>query len=1015
MESNIVLDIIHKAKENGIKLFVDNGELKFRKKKDTTIPASILNDIRSNKENIIQFFMDDISEIKQDQNHAIKVGTRPSKIPLSFSQERLWFIDKLQGTLNYHMPIILRFKEEINVEGIEYAFKKLINRHEILRTVLKEEEGVGYQEVMEADGFEISYVSTQEDQLESLIKDLMKKPFQLDSDYMLRANVLHIDQKDYMLVLIMHHIASDGWSMVVLANEMQAFYKEYTEGTSLKFKELPIQYADYAIWQRNYLKDDILEERLKFWERSLSNLEPLSLPTDFPRPLIQSTRGDHHKFQLDKETTEKLVALAKQHGGTLFIILLSIYKILLHRYTGQKSICVGTPVANRSQEEIADLIGFFVNSIALKSDIDENSTYEDYLKKLTSQVLTSFKYQDVPFEKVVQRVEKERDQSRTSLFQVMLTLQEEEESDFESEVGMESDKVLGYNNQFASLLYDLDLTALKWDKGLLFNITFSTDLFDKATIIRFGEHFKELTKSILSAPNKSIGELNIVTNEEKSTLIKDLGEGVSTIVYEETSVLELFEKQEKLHPGNIAVIYEDEVLTYKELGRESSALALYLKQKGVEKGTILPVYVEKSPQALIYMLGILKAGGVFAPINKMLPSERIAAILEELKTPWVLSTKDCVNELPESFQAFVIDEDFEQHVNKKIEVTERLEEVAKDDLAYIIYTSGTTGKSKGVKITHGALCEKAYMWKELYKIDENTKLLQMANFSFDVFIGDFCRALLFGGQMVLCKVEDFIPERLSEQIKKFNINIVEFTPGVLVPFLEFADTNKLNISSLETVIIGSDILSLNDAKGLQEKYGNKIKIYNSYGVTEATIDSTCLLLNDYNLNQKSNVPIGYPLSNTHVYILDTSGNLVPKGSIGELYIGGLGVAKGYVNRPELTAERFIKNPFRAGETMYRTGDLARWLADGTIEFIGRKDTQVKIRGYRIELGEIINQVESYSKVAQSVVQVQGSENDKYLVCYYTSPTGIDSRELEEYLQGVLPEYMVPSVYVLLEK
>ncbi|TCI85725.1 non-ribosomal peptide synthetase, partial [Tenacibaculum sp. M341] len=1003
MESSIVLNIIHKAKENGIKLFVDQGELKFRKKKEVKISSELINEIRLNKKQIIQFFRNDISEIKQDRNHVIKVATRPKKIPLSFSQERLWFIDKLQGTLNYHMPVILRFKEGINIDGINYAFKKLIERHEILRTVLKEEEGVGYQEIQTSDNFEVSYIETQEDKLESLIKGLMKIPFKLDSDYMLRANMLHIDEDDHMLVMIMHHIASDGWSMVILANEMLAFYKEYTEGVSVQFGDLSIQYADYAIWQRDYLNDEDLEKKLLFLENSLAGLEPLSLPTDFPRPMLQSTRGDYYKFQLDQQTTDQLVSLSKQHGGTLFIVLLSIYKILLYRYTGQKGICVGTPVANRSQEEISELIGFFVNSIALKSDVEGKSTYENYLKTLTDQTLKAFKYQDVPFEKVVQRIEKERDQSRSSLFQVMLTLQEEESNDFDREGGMESDNVLGYNNQFASLLYDLDLTALKWDTGLLISITYSTDLFEKSTIIKFAEHFQELTASILADPKRLIDELTILGKEEHNSIVNELGEGEIKKDYKDSSVLTLFETQVKQHPEAIAVRGENDVLTYKELGERSDSIAYYLYKKGLKKGTILPVYVEKSPLALVYMLGILKGGGVFAPINRLLPKERLAGILEELNAPWIFTSQACINELPKEYHKNIIDASFEKEFyNLENVETEKLPTVHGKDLAYVVYTSGTTGKSKGVKVNHESLCEKAYMWQELYGLDETTRLLQMANFSFDVFIGDFCRSLLFGGEMVLCKVENFTPEKLSEQVNKHQINIIEFTPGILVPFLDYTYTNSIALDSLKTVIIGSDILSLHDAKELKEKYGKTIQLYNSYGVTEATIDSACLLLNEYDFNNISNVPIGRPLSNTTLYVLDSCGNIVPRGVIGELYIGGSGVSEGYLNRATLTEERFVNNPFRKGEKMYRTGDSARWLPDGNIEFFGRKDNQIKLRGYRIELGEIINQVESHAGVDQSVVIVKGSGNDQYLVCYYTSASSLVASELEEYLQGVLP-------------
>ncbi|GAA4316755.1 hypothetical protein GCM10023149_13960 [Mucilaginibacter gynuensis] len=937
------------------------------------------------------------------------VDNRPAEIPLSFSQERLWFIDKLQGSIQYHLPTVLRLKGTVNRTALENTFRGIVNRHEVLRTVISEVDGKGYQQILPEGNWSLGYYTineisasddvTNEAELTALIQMLISRPFDLGRDSMLRADLLEIGADEYMLIVTMHHIASDGWSGSVLVKEFVEFYRSEVTQTAPDLPVLPIQYADYALWQRNYLQGETLEQKLNYWREKLDDVAPLQLPTDHKRPAMQSTKGQSQSFRLKSGMGKSLHDLSREQGVTLYMTALSIFKVLLHRYSGQEDICVGTPVAGRNQGELEGLIGFFVNTLALRDEVKGNESFTQLLGKVKQTTLAAYEHQDVPFEKVVEAVVKDRDMSRSPLFQVMLVLQNTPEIP-----ALELNELqLEYREEAnGTTKFDLTMVLTEHNGEIYGGIEYNTDLYEAATIARMIGHYEELAASIISDPSQQVSKLNLLTAAEKAEQLETFN--ATEVNYPtDKSVTELFEAQVQKYPGATALIFEGKTLTYAELNSKANQLARYLNKHGVTTETLVPLCIERGMEMIISILAIQKAGAAYVPIDPEYPEDRIAYMLEDTSANLIVSSKESRDKLS-AFNGTIVEigsKELDKELQKESSSNLSAKPAA-NNLAYVIYTSGSTGKPKGVMIEHKGLVNLALGQGVILNVGHGTPVLQFASFSFDASCVEIFTTLSNGGSLVLCRKDTLLSvDGFKKIIEKHKVEL-----AIIPPSFQQIIENKSG--TLKTIISAGEALNERTGRHIQSQ---GIRLINGYGPTEITV---CATLSDDPIKEDGTVVIGKPIDNVQVYILNEGSSLTPVGIYGELCVGGIQVGRGYFNRPDLTAEKFIDNPFDTtkGAKLYRTGDMCRWLPDGNIEYAGRIDNQVKIRGFRIELGEIESAVMQSGLVKHTIViaaaDVQGN---KRLIGYAIPADGYSKEKLIAYLQIHLPEHMVPQLWV----
>ena len=933
---------------------------------------------------------------------AVVTEARPEHIPLSFSQERLWFIDQMEGSIQYHVPAVLKLKGSLNREALEKAFREIINRHEILRTVIREYEGRGYQQVMGAERWTMVYESesiyrSDKTALGRHIGELINAPFDLSAAYMLRANLIRLDEEDHTLVVTMHHIASDGWSRSILVKELIAFYEGYAGNVETHLPELSIQYADYSIWQRRYMQGGVLEDKLGYWKQKLEGVAPLQLPTDYSRPAVQSSRGATRSFKINEGLSERLKELSHQHGATLYMTLLAAFKVLLYRYTNQEDICVGTPVAGRSHQELEGLIGYFINTLALRSRIRGEMAFSELLEEIKTTTLEAYSHQEVPFEKVVDAVVKDRDISRSPLFQVLFSLQNTPEV---PELKLGDLHLTTENQQHTTSKFDLSLFIRETSAGIQGTVEYCTDLYNEGTIERMISHYINLLESIVSLPENQVSHLGMLSAAEQETLLEEFN-ATEAAYPKEKSMVGLFEEQVRKSPDAVAVVYEKEQLSYKELNKRSNQLARYLQKQGVKAETLVPICVERSVEMVIGILGILKAGGAYVPIDPEYPADRISYMLEDTGASIVLSSKESREKLNVTATAQVIELDGDWEQIKKEKSSDLKEIIGPKQLAYVIYTSGSTGRPKGVMIEHGSAGAFIAWCRHEFACSEYDIVYATTSICFDLSVYELFYPLSTGKPVRIVENGLAISKYLAEDT---NI-LLNTVPSVIESLLN----EKTNLSGVKVINMAGEPIPARVLEGLDT---TKTEVRNLYGPTEDTTYSTMSVLE----NGKP-ITIGKPIWNTRIYILNKDKALSPVGIAGEICIGGAGIARGYLNRPELTAEKFIKDPFakETGSRLYRTGDLGRWLPDGNIEYMGRIDDQVKIRGYRIELGEIESVLNQSGLIQQAVVLAKAdSSGSKRLVGYVVANGDYDKQAIISYLQGRLPEYMVPALWVELE-
>ncbi|MBK8551800.1 MAG: amino acid adenylation domain-containing protein [Ignavibacteria bacterium] len=754
----------------------------------------------------------------------------------------------------------------------------------------------------------------------------------------------------------------------------------------------------------NICKGETLEKKISYWKEKLKDVTPLQLPTDHPRPAVQSNRGAVASFNIDKDVTSALKILAQKNESTLFMTTLAALKVLLFRYSNQADICVGTGTAGRNQYELEGLIGFFINTLALRTELKPDSSFSELLKQVRQTTLDAFDHQEIPFEKIVESVVKKRDMSRNPVFQVMFVLQNTPDIPV---LNLGEIQFIRESHDHTTALFDLSFSLNETSKGLAGSVEFNTDLFTEHTVERMLEHFKILLSSIVQNPDHEIINLRMISKAEEDKLLIDFNNN-DTEYPDDKTIIELFEAQAEKTPNAVALVFEDQELTYNELNERSNQLAHYLKSKGVKEETFVSLCIERSPDMIIAILGILKAGGVYVPIDPEYPEERIRFMIEDTGSNIILSSSFVKSKLSvlNNSETILLDEDRADIGQMKKENPQTY--VKPDNLAYVIYTSGSTGRPKGVTVTQKNVVSlvKGIDYVTLTKDD---KLLSTGSSSFDATTFEYWGMLLNGGQLVLCTEKILLEiDQLKEEIIKRKINRMWFTSSW---FNQLLETDITLFSGLETILVGGEKLSEYHIQKLRQAYPG-MEIINGYGPTENTTFSLTYRITDKKID--GSIPIGYPLNNRKAYILDEREQIVPIGVPGEICLSGAGLSRGYLNRPDQTEERFINNPFskESGTRMYKTGDLGRWLSDGSIEYLGRKDEQVKIRGYRIELGEIENVLQESGMISQAAVVVHENEaGDKTLVCYVIPLDSFDKSSVISYLRGRLPEYMIPSLWV----
>ncbi|PYS74748.1 MAG: non-ribosomal peptide synthetase [Acidobacteria bacterium] len=806
----------------------------------------------------------------------------------------------------------------------------------------------------------------------------------------------------------MHHIVTDGWSVGIFHRELSAVYDAYSAGRSSPLPQLPIQYADYSLWQREWFEGEVYESHLAYWKKQFVTMPAvLKLSTDHQRPNVQAYRafrGAEQTITLPADLTRRLRLLCQKENVTLFMLLMAAYQILLHRYTGEEDIVVGTPIAGRQTAETEELIGLFINTLAIRANVSSTATFHDFLSHVKQVALGAYAHQDLPFERLVKELQPERTLAHNPLFQVMFVLQSEEILPLQLS-GLTAQH---FRVDHVMANFDLTLDIVERNDELVCLFESNADLFEAETIARMMTHFQNLLEGIAGNPEQRISELPLLSEAERRQLLVEWND-TRTDYPSKQSIQELFEEQVAIAPDAAALVWNDEKFTYRELNARANQLAHYLRAHRIEPDTRVAVCLERSPELIVALLGILKAGGAYVPLDPAYPVARLQFMINDAGAPLLLTVKPLAAKLPSPAASTICIDELSQELTKQSQ-DDPQPIAGPDNLAYVMYTSGSTGKPKGVMVTH----------RNIVRLVKNTNyasfspdevFLQSSTVSFDASTFEIWGSLLNGARLALLPAGAPSLKELGQTIKRHKVTTLWLTAGL---FHLMVENHLDDLRGLRQLLAGGDVLSVPHVQKVFKELPN-CRLINGYGPTENTTFTCCYPLHDLS-KVNGSVPIGFPISNTSVYVLDRHGNPVPIGVPGELYIGGDGLARGYLDRPELTQERFVRNPVSAnGDRLYRTGDLVRYRATGEIEFIGRIDTQVKVRGFRIELGEIEAALMEHETVRDAVVVARKDSGDKHLVAYLVSRNGnLRAAEIREFLRTRLPDYMMPSIFVTLE-
>ncbi|MFN6462896.1 MAG: non-ribosomal peptide synthetase [Nostoc sp. DedVER02] len=948
---------------------------------------------------------------KQQKSPLLTPVSREQLLPLSFAQQRLWFIDQLEGeNCVYNVPFFWEISGVLNVSALEKAIATIIQRHEVLRTSFSIVDESPIQVIDAHPQLKLQVLDWRQVPTEHHLSKArqfaiaeLQQPFDLSNPPLLRVKLLQLAEQSHLLLLVIHHIVCDGWSMDIFRRELFALYTAFCNGESSPLPELPLQYADFAHWQRQWLQGEVLQTQLNYWQKQLADVPPLlELPTDKPRPSVQSFKGRSEFLQLNRDLTQKLKRLSQESGTTLFMTMLAVFALLLSRYSGQEDIVVGSAIANRNRREIEPLIGFFVNTLALRTNLQGNPTFLELLQRVKQVTLDAYDHQDLPFEKLVDELGLERSLSHHPLFQVAFGLQ----SGTPEKLEIPGLTLSRFEWENTTTLFDLSLIFRETPQGLTGEWEYATDLFEAETIQRMAGHFEVILKQIIDNPKQPINSLSLLTEDERHKL--QSWNQTQTQYPHDKTLVDLFEEQVRKNPDNQAVFFESQTLTYQELNQKADRLAYYLIHNyQIQADTLIGISVERSLEMIIGVLGILKAGGAYLPIDPNYPQERIKFMLEDsgisiLLTQSLLLDKLHLDNLDKPCHVICLD-----NVSRRGAETQRniFEKITPDNLAYVIYTSGSTGMPKGVTIEHKAIVNLALGWIETFQVQPHSRVLQFGSFSFDLSIGEIATALSAGACLYLGNKDTLLPgDSLVDFLIQHKITHSLLSPSALsvLPKASFPD--------LQCITVGGEACPAE----LVSQWGIEQNLYNCYGPTESTVTAAIYLCQP---NGKK-PPIGKPISNVHIYILDAHNQPLPPGIPGELCVAGIGLARGYLNRSEITSQKFLEiELFGKTQRIYKTGDLARWNAEGNLEYFGRIDEQIKLRGFRVELGEIESLLLQHPLVQEAIVILYKTDNNSRLLAYITAAEKSINLEIEvkEYLKNRLPNYMIPSQIMVLEQ
>jgi amino acid adenylation domain-containing protein len=964
-------------------------------------------------------WVDEALRSGSDQAPPLQKASRTRPLPLSFAQQRLWFIDQLQpGTTIYNMPLALRLHGTLDLTVLERVLTEIVRRHEGLRTSFESRDGEPVQviaapEQQKLDVKDVSELSVEERAQIAieLVNAETQTPFDLARGPLLRVRVLRLAPQEHLVVLVMHHVISDGWSMDVLLREVSTLYAAFSRGEGSPLPELEIQYADYAVWQREWLQDEELERQMSYWQRQLHGAPTvLELPQDHPRPPVQTHNGATHTFALGPELSSRVRELGRKTGMTTFMVLLASWQVLLKRLSGSDDICVGTVLAGRTHPQVEPLIGFFVNTLVLRADMSGDPTFAELLQRVREVCLEAYSHQDVPFEKLVEELAPERSMAHAPLFQVMMVMQQQQQQ-AEETAPVDGLTISGMDAAGTSAKFDLTIYLRESREVIVGALEYNTDIFASERVAAMVQQWERILAMAVAQPERRISELPLLSEAEQEQQLGAWNAGDTFT--SELTVVELFEAQVARRPAAVALVCNGEELTYEELNRRANRLGQQLQQLGVGPEQLVGVCVERSLEMVVALLGVMKAGGAYVPLDPAYPQERLAFMVADAGVRVIVAQAEVVERLPAPDAALVYvaaaGEEDRQAASENVR-----NETSADNTAYVIYTSGSTGQPKGVAITHRNVVRLFAGTERYYEFGAEDVWTLFHSYAFDFSVWEMWGALLYGGKLVVVPYwVSRSPEAFYELLAAEGVTVLNQTPSAFRQLSE-VDSGEGASLRLRLVIFGGEALELNALGAWYERHGEAgPQLVNMYGITETTVHVTYRALRTGEIGSQS--VIGGALPDLQVYVLDEHLRLLPVGVSGELYVGGAGLGRGYLNRPELTAERFLPDPYSSdGGRLYKTGDLARYLPDGDLVYLGRADDQVKIRGFRIELGEIETVLNQHPLVtAAAVVRQDGIE--PRLAAYVVSvDTGLTTAELRLFTKDRLPDYMVPSVFIFLD-
>ncbi len=1012
-DADEVLDLIKEANQRDITLFLEDGKLKYKTVRKQSVDPVFLGRIKKYKDEISQLLGGhDRPAVKIDWAGIVSERMRTERVPLSFAQERLWFLDQLSGSRHYHIPSVLLLQGPLRADLLQEAFRLLLERHQPLRTRIEHHQGRPCQHLLAARHWQLhlpaaSHLAAGSPLLQARIDALIDQPFELSRDYPLRASLLQLQPRQHVLVLTLHHIAADGWSWSILTSELSLLYQALLEGQDPQLPQLPLQYADFALWQRSPAHQHQLEQDLSYWQQKLHALAPQQLPADFARPARAATRASSVQASLPADLHQALLAYCHQQGASLFMGLLAALKALLFRYCQQQDLCVGSPIAGRELAQTQSLVGLFVNTLALRTQLHGQMSFEQLLQAVKTTTLQAYHHQQAPFEQVVQRLAPHRQAGHNPLFQLMLALQNTPSAPGLQLAGLQASPL---PLPQGPAKFDLLLTCWQAEGGSLdCRLEYCPGLFAAGRMQALLVHFRQLLEALLQAPHSPLCRLPMLTPREQQVLA---GLSVNPTPYpSQLTLVDLFARQLHQRPHQPALVSPHQPpLSYQQLDARSNQLAHLLLARGLQAEQAVGLCLERGNELIVSLLAVLKAGGAYLPLDPSYPTARLGHMLEKAAWPLVVTCPASRGSLPPDYPGPVLCLQAHQPLISRQPTLPPPIVLRPEQLAYVLFTSGSTGKPKGVLIEHRNVVS-LVAGVSTIQLGPSDVVLSTGSPSFDASTYEYWGTLLNGGTLVLCPEADLLdPQLLKAEMVRRRVTAAWFTSSWLNQLI---DTDLTLFETLRMVVAGGEKLSEHHIGKLHRAYP-ALAIINGYGPTENTTFSTTCRITPEHL--AAGIPIGRPLENREVWVLGEAGELVPAGVPGEVWVGGAGLGRGYLHEPQLTQDRFLDHPFRQGQRLYRTGDLGRWLPDGNLAFLGRSDQQVKVRGYRIELGEIEHLIQQSGLVQQGVVLApQAPDGNRQLVGYLVAHKAFEVGPLVAFLAAHLPAYLVPSRWRVVER